>query len=53
MEKKNRPKMSISDRAKQFMPFMAVTGLDKALLEKEKEVEKEYQKNSEPVIEEC
>lgn len=53
MEKKNRPKMSISDRAKQFMPFMAVTGLDKALMEKEKEVEKEYQKKNEPVIEEC
>ena len=31
--------MDRSDRAKQFMPFAAVTGLEKALREKEKELE--------------
>lgn len=30
--------MPVSQRAKQFMPFAAVTGLEKALKEKEKEV---------------
>lgn len=40
MENKNKhPKMPIEKRAKQFMPFAAVTGLEKALAEKEKEVE--------------
>ena len=34
-----RPKMPIELRAKQFMPFAAVTGLEKALREKEKEIE--------------
>ncbi len=34
-----RPKMPIEQRAKQFMPFAAVTGLEKALREKEIEVE--------------
>jgi len=28
---KNRPKMDIADRAKQFMPFAALTGLPEAL----------------------
>ena len=32
-------KMDRSDRAKQFMPFAAVTGLEEALRQKEKEVE--------------
>ena len=45
--------MSIADRAKQFMPFMAVSGLDKALKEKELEIEREYQEKNEPIIEEC
>ena len=31
--------MDRSDRAKQFMPFAAVTGLEEALRQKEKEVE--------------
>ncbi len=31
--------MDRSDRAKQFMPFAAVTGLDEALRQKEREVE--------------
>ena len=34
-----RPKMAIEQRAKQFMPFAAVTGLEKALREKEEEIE--------------
>lgn len=36
---KNRPKMPVSERAKQFMPFKAVAGLDEALEKKRKEVE--------------
>lgn len=32
----NRPKMDRSDRAKQFMPFDAVKGLQEALREKER-----------------
>lgn len=39
MENKNRPKMPAEQRAKQFMPFAAVTGLEEALRQKEKEVE--------------
>lgn len=35
----NRPKMDRSDRAKQFMPFDAVKGLQEALRAKEQEVE--------------
>ena len=34
-----RPKMPIEQRAKQFMPFAAVTGLEKALRAKEEEIE--------------
>ena len=34
----NRVKMSIADRAKQFMPFAALKGLEEALSEKEKVV---------------
>ena len=36
--KKNdgRPKMTVADRAKQFAPFAALTGLGKALAQKEK-----------------
>ena len=30
------------DRAKQFMPFAAVTGLEEALRQKEREVESDY-----------
>lgn len=36
MENKNRPKMTIQDRAKQFAPFAALTGLPKALAAQEK-----------------
>ena len=35
----NRPKMSREDRAKQFMPFDALKGLQEALREKEIEYE--------------
>lgn len=34
----NRPKMPIARRAKQFMPFAALKGLDEALARKEWEV---------------
>ena len=34
-----RPKMPISQRAKQFQPFAALSGLDQALSQKEREVE--------------
>lgn len=34
----NRPKMPVAQRAKQFMPFAAVTGLDSALRKKEHEL---------------
>ena len=35
MERKQRAKMPTSQRAKQFMPFAAVKGLEKAILEQE------------------
>ena len=34
--------MDRRDRAKQFMPFAAVTGLEEALRQKEREVEADY-----------
>ncbi len=34
--------MNRRDRAKQFMPFAAVVGLDEALRQKEQEVEADY-----------
>lgn len=34
--------MDRKDRAKQFMPFAAVTGLNEALRQKEQEVESDY-----------
>ena len=34
--------MDRRDRAKQFMPFAAVTGLEAALRQKEQEVESDY-----------
>ena len=36
MGSKPRAKMPIAERAKQFMPFAAVVGLEKALVKKEK-----------------
>lgn len=50
---KIREKMSIEDRAKQFMPFMAVSGLYEALAEKEKEIEELFKEDKEEVVEEC
>lgn len=37
--KRKRPKMSVGQRAKQFMPFSALTGLGEALYKKEQEIE--------------
>ena len=37
--KKQRAKMPVAQRAKQFMPFKAVSGLDEALRRKEEEVD--------------
>ncbi len=42
-KKKPRAKMPIKDRAKQFAPFAAVKGLEKALQKKEKEIERKYE----------
>ena len=43
MEKKNkRDKMPIEQRAKQFMPFAAVVGLEDALRIKEIEIEESH-----------
>ena len=39
VENKPREKMPLSKRAKQFMPFAALNGLDDALRQKEWEVE--------------
>jgi len=42
---KQRPKMPLSQRAKQFMPFAAVAGLDIALRRKEEEIAEAVEKN--------
>ena len=48
MESKKRPKMPVSQRAKQFMPFAAVTGLDEAIrrVEIEFEMSERREKNN-------
>ena len=38
MASNNRPKMPVSERAKQFMPFAALTGLPAALKKVEEEM---------------
>lgn len=38
MERKQRAKMPVSQRAKQFMPFSAVKGLEKAIAEQEQQL---------------
>ena len=38
MASNNRPKMSVSERAKQFMPFAALSGLPEALKKVEEEL---------------
>jgi len=45
MGKKPITKMSIENRAKQFMPFAAVTGLDKAIRQVEERREREEIEN--------
>ena len=40
MEHKQRAKMPASQRAKQFMPFAAVKGLEKAILEQEQTIQR-------------
>ena len=42
MENQEGIRMDRKDRAKQFMPFAAVTGLEEALRQKEKELESDY-----------
>lgn len=42
----NRPKMDRSERAKQFMPFDAVKGLQEALRAKEQEVEEKQKQQT-------
>ena len=44
MGKRPQTKMSIEDRAKQFMPFAAVSGLNEALAKKEREHEEKIKK---------
>lgn len=50
MPGKPREKMSIEDRAKQFAPFSALSGLDEALRRKEWEVEAESTKENNRVL---
>ena len=42
---KARDKMPVSQRAKQFMPFAAVVGLEEALRRKEAEVDEKFKPN--------
>jgi len=41
----NRPKMSPSDRAKQFLPFAALKGYEEALRAKEREIEEMHRQD--------
>lgn len=41
--KKSHLKMPVAKRAKQFMPFSALTGLEAALVKKEIEIERIYE----------
>lgn len=43
-------KMPIAKRAKQFMPFSALSGLEAALAKKEIEIEKKYEDMNNMVI---
>lgn len=47
MVRKKHPKMSMSQRAKQFMPFSPLGGLGAALAVKEKEVEEKNRRKYE------
>ena len=50
MANKPRMKMPVSERAKQFMPFSALKGLDEALREKERIIVEETE-NGEKYLE--
>lgn len=45
---KQRAKMPIAQRAKQFMPFKAVAGLDEALRKKEQEIDRAVAMGEDP-----
>lgn len=47
--KKQRIKMPVSQRAKQFAPFAAITGLDVALRKKEEEHRQKIEKQTEHI----
>lgn len=48
-EKRMRAPMPVSQRAKQFVPFAAVSGLEEALRAKEREIELLEEENSQIV----
>ena len=45
---KQRPKMPVAQRAKQFMPFKAVAGLDEAIRKKEEEIDRAVARGEDP-----
>ncbi|MCI8956655.1 MAG: YolD-like family protein [Eubacterium sp.] len=51
MAEKPKYKMSTEDRAKQFMPFSALKGLDEALKEKEKIVVPKIELSEDSIVE--
>lgn len=51
MAKKPKHKMSTADRAKQFMPFSALKGLDEALKEKEKIIVPKIELSEDSIVE--
>jgi len=51
MNKSNRPRMSLNQRAKQFLPFAAVKGHQEALRKMEEKIEKEMNKKNEKFVE--
>ena len=51
MSASNRPRMSLNQRAKQFLPFVAVKGHLEALRKVEEKVEKEMNKKNEKFVE--
>ena len=51
MAEKPKHKMSTADRAKQFMPFSALKGLDEALKEKEKIIVPKVELSEDSMIE--
>ncbi|MCI9126811.1 MAG: YolD-like family protein [Eubacterium sp.] len=51
MAKRPKHKMSTADRAKQFMPFSALKGLDEALKEKEKIIVPKIELSEDSIVE--